>query len=115
LSLLDGGAISNAAIAPPYRPLAVARANQHHPSYSQALPTPRTRSARIAARRHGLLAAFDQAALAEVLIVVGGPVGLTLAIDLARRSIEVTVAEMRAGGEPPSVKCNHVAARNLPT
>jgi len=27
LSLLDGGAISNAAIAPPYRPLAVARAD----------------------------------------------------------------------------------------
>ena len=51
----------------------------------------------------------------QVLIVGGGPVGLTLAIDLARRGIEVTVAEMRAGGEPPSVKCNHVAARNLPT
>jgi hypothetical protein len=27
---LDDGAISNAAIAPPYRPLAVARADQHH-------------------------------------------------------------------------------------
>jgi hypothetical protein len=32
LSLLDGGAISHAAIAPPYRPLAVARADyRHHP------------------------------------------------------------------------------------
>jgi 2-polyprenyl-6-methoxyphenol hydroxylase-like FAD-dependent oxidoreductase len=49
----------------------------------------------------------------QVLIVGGGPVGLTLAIDLARRGIEVTVAEMRAGGELPSVKCNHVAARTM--
>src|ERR1700680_747157 len=49
----------------------------------------------------------------QVLIVGGGPVGLTLAIDLAQRGIEVTVAEMRAGGELPSVKCNHVAARTM--
>src|ERR1700693_3457746 len=49
----------------------------------------------------------------EVLIVGGGPVGLTLAIDLAQRGIEVTVAETRAGGELPSVKCNHVAARTM--
>jgi 2-polyprenyl-6-methoxyphenol hydroxylase-like FAD-dependent oxidoreductase len=49
----------------------------------------------------------------EVLIVGGGPVGLTLAIDLAQRGIEVTIAETRAGGEPPSVKCNHVAARTM--
>ena len=46
----------------------------------------------------------------QVLIVGGGPVGLTLAIDLAQRGIHVTAAEPRAGGEPPSVKCNHVAA-----
>jgi 2-polyprenyl-6-methoxyphenol hydroxylase-like FAD-dependent oxidoreductase len=49
----------------------------------------------------------------EVLIVGGGPVGLTLAIDLAQRGIAVTVAETRAGGELPSVKCNHVAARTM--
>ena len=49
----------------------------------------------------------------QVLIVGGGPVGLTLAIDLARRGIDVTVAEKRAGGEPPSVRCNHVAARTM--
>jgi 2-polyprenyl-6-methoxyphenol hydroxylase-like FAD-dependent oxidoreductase len=49
----------------------------------------------------------------EVLIVGGGSVGLTLAIDLAQRGIEVTVAETRAGGELPSVKCNHVAARTM--
>jgi len=47
----------------------------------------------------------------QVLIVRGGPVGLTLAKDLAQRDIEVTLAEMRAGGEPPSVSCNHVAAK----
>jgi 2-polyprenyl-6-methoxyphenol hydroxylase-like FAD-dependent oxidoreductase len=50
---------------------------------------------------------------AQVLIVGGGPVGLTLAIDLAQRGVHVTVAEIRAGGEPPSVKCNHVAARTM--
>jgi 2-polyprenyl-6-methoxyphenol hydroxylase-like FAD-dependent oxidoreductase len=49
----------------------------------------------------------------QVLIVGAGPVGLTLAIDLAQRGIQVTVVEMRAAGEPPSVKCNHVAARTM--
>ena len=48
-----------------------------------------------------------------VLIVGGGPVGLTLAMDLASRGIEVTVVEMRPPGEPPSVKCNHVSARSM--
>jgi 2-polyprenyl-6-methoxyphenol hydroxylase-like FAD-dependent oxidoreductase len=51
----------------------------------------------------------------QVLIVGGGPVGLTLAIDLAQRGIQVTVAEMRAAGEPPSVRCNHVSARSMET
>jgi 2-polyprenyl-6-methoxyphenol hydroxylase-like FAD-dependent oxidoreductase len=49
----------------------------------------------------------------QVLIVGGGPVGLTLAMDLAWRGIEVVVAETRAAGEPPSVRCNHVAARTM--
>ena len=49
----------------------------------------------------------------QVLIVGGGPVGLTLAIDLAQRGVEVMVAEIRTPGEPPSVKCNHVAARTM--
>lgn len=48
-----------------------------------------------------------------VLIVGAGPVGLTLALDLAWRGIHVTIAELRAPGEPPSVKCNHVAARTM--
>ncbi|HEY2664333.1 MAG TPA: FAD-dependent oxidoreductase [Candidatus Binataceae bacterium] len=50
---------------------------------------------------------------AEVLIVGGGPVGLVLAMDLARRGVDVIVAETRGAGEPPSVRCNHVAARTM--
>ena len=49
----------------------------------------------------------------DVLVVGGGPVGLTLAMDLAQRGIEATVLEPRRRGEPPSVKCNHVAARSM--
>jgi 2-polyprenyl-6-methoxyphenol hydroxylase-like FAD-dependent oxidoreductase len=50
---------------------------------------------------------------AQVLIVGAGPVGLTLATDLAQRGIGVLVAEIRHAGEPPNVKCNHVAARSM--
>lgn len=48
-----------------------------------------------------------------VLIVGAGPVGLTLATDLAWRGIDVTVVEMRARAAPPEPKCNHVAARTM--
>ncbi len=48
-----------------------------------------------------------------VLVVGGGPVGTTLAMDLAWRGIDVLVAEQRHRGELPSVKCNHVAARTM--
>ena len=48
-----------------------------------------------------------------VLIVGAGPVGLTAALDLAWRGIDVTVAEIRAAGEPPSVKCNQISARSM--
>ena len=50
---------------------------------------------------------------ANVLIVGAGPVGLTLAIDLAWRGIDVTVFERRAAAQPPEPKCNHVAARTM--
>lgn len=50
---------------------------------------------------------------ADVLVVGAGPVGLTLAMDLAGRGVTVTVLEVRAAGEPPSVKCNHVSARSM--
>lgn len=48
-----------------------------------------------------------------VLIVGGGPIGLTLALDLAWRGVDVVVAERRAEAEPPPPKCNHVAARSM--
>lgn len=50
---------------------------------------------------------------ADVAIVGGGPVGLTLALDLASRGVTVALAELRHAAEPPSVKCNHVAARSM--
>ena len=50
-----------------------------------------------------------------VLIVGAGPVGLSLAMDLARRGVLVTLVEVRAAGEPPSVRCNHVSARSMET
>ena len=49
----------------------------------------------------------------DVLIVGAGPVGLTLAMDLASRGVRVTIAETRHRGEPPNVKCNHVSARTM--
>ncbi len=49
----------------------------------------------------------------QVLVVGGGPVGMSLAIDLAWRGVDVVVAEVRHRGEAPSVKCNHVAARTM--
>jgi 2-polyprenyl-6-methoxyphenol hydroxylase-like FAD-dependent oxidoreductase len=48
-----------------------------------------------------------------VLIVGAGPVGLTLAMDLASRGIDVTMTEIRRAGEPPNVKCNQVSARSM--
>ncbi|MBB3181665.1 FAD-dependent oxidoreductase [Variovorax sp. Sphag1AA] len=50
---------------------------------------------------------------ADVLVVGAGPVGLTLAMDLASRGVKVAIVEVRAYAEPPNVKCNHVAARTM--
>ena len=55
------------------------------------------------------------AVAAPVAIVGGGPVGLCLAMDLASRGVEVVVLELRAAGELPSVKCNHVSSRTMET
>src|SRR5215467_4945087 len=49
----------------------------------------------------------------EVLIVGAGPVGLTLALDLAWRGIDVIVVELRHAGEPPRIRSNHVSARSM--
>lgn len=48
-----------------------------------------------------------------VLIVGAGPVGLTLAMDLAWRGIDVAVVERRPRGDPPAVKCNQISARSM--
>ncbi|HWU69443.1 MAG TPA: FAD-dependent oxidoreductase [Stenotrophobium sp.] len=50
---------------------------------------------------------------ADVLIVGAGPVGLTMAMDLAARGVRVLIAEIRRYAEPPNVKCNHVASRTM--
>ena len=53
-------------------------------------------------------------ALRAAIIVAGaGPVGMSLAIDAAMRGLDVIVVEARRAGEPPSTKCNTVAARTL--
>lgn len=49
----------------------------------------------------------------DVLVIGAGPVGLTVAMDLASRGVQVTIAELRGRGEPPNVKCNHVSARSM--
>jgi 2-polyprenyl-6-methoxyphenol hydroxylase-like FAD-dependent oxidoreductase len=49
----------------------------------------------------------------RVLIVGGGPVGLTLAMDLAWRGIDVIVAERRPPSDPPNVKCGQIGARSM--
>jgi 2-polyprenyl-6-methoxyphenol hydroxylase-like FAD-dependent oxidoreductase len=49
----------------------------------------------------------------DVLIVGAGPVGLTLSMMLAKRGVKATTLEMRAKGEPPPVKSNHVSARSM--
>ncbi len=50
---------------------------------------------------------------ADVAIVGAGPVGLTLALDLAWRGVDVAVAETRYAHEPPSVKCGQISARSM--
>jgi 2-polyprenyl-6-methoxyphenol hydroxylase-like FAD-dependent oxidoreductase len=48
-----------------------------------------------------------------VLIIGGGPVGLTLGMDLASRGVETLIVEQRAAFEAPDPRCNHVAARSM--
>src|SRR5215510_9083461 len=50
---------------------------------------------------------------ASVLIVGGGPVGMTLALDLSWRGIDVVVAERRPANAEPSVKCGQISARSM--
>ncbi|MDQ0572721.1 2-polyprenyl-6-methoxyphenol hydroxylase-like FAD-dependent oxidoreductase [Variovorax paradoxus] len=55
----------------------------------------------------------DKTLAADVLIVGAGPVGLTLAMDLASHGVSVILCETRRFAEPPSVKCNHVSSRTM--
>lgn len=59
------------------------------------------------------IAAEDNRYDTDVLVIGAGPVGVTLALDLASRGVNVTVAEIRLRGELPSVKCNHISARSM--
>ncbi|MEZ5657137.1 MAG: FAD-dependent monooxygenase [Burkholderiaceae bacterium] len=52
-------------------------------------------------------------AVIDVAIVGAGPVGLTLAMALARYGVRATVFESRAQGEPTTVRCNHVSSRSM--
>ena len=49
----------------------------------------------------------------SVLIVGAGPVGMTLALDLAWRGVDVAIAELRPASEPPGIKCNQISARSM--
>ncbi|MDG2114053.1 MAG: FAD-dependent monooxygenase, partial [Actinomycetota bacterium] len=48
-----------------------------------------------------------------VLIAGGGPVGLTLAMDLAWRGVDVVVVEERPRDTTRDVKCNHISAKSM--
>ena len=50
---------------------------------------------------------------AQVAIIGSGPVGMTLALDLAGRGVEVLLVEKRAETDPPAGRCNHISARSL--
>ena len=51
----------------------------------------------------------------QVVIVGAGPVGLTLALDLAQRGIKVCVVEQGSEAEAGDAKCNTVSARTMET
>lgn len=51
----------------------------------------------------------------DILVVGGGPVGLVLAMEAARRGVSVVVADMRPPGLSETVRCNHVSARTMET
>ena len=48
-----------------------------------------------------------------VLIVGGGPVGMTMALCLAQRGIASYLVELRTSDTLPDVKCNHISARSM--
>ncbi len=61
----------------------------------------------------GIRNAMTKSIKAQVAIVGAGPVGLTLALDLAARGISSVVIEQRPLRSKPSVKCNHISSRTM--
>lgn len=49
----------------------------------------------------------------EVLIVGAGPVGLTLAMFLRQRGVDVLLVERRGRDEPANARCNTIASRTM--
>src|SRR3954463_13371480 len=49
----------------------------------------------------------------RVVVVGAGPVGLTLAMDLAWRGIDVVVIERRRASDAVNVKCSQISARSM--
>ncbi len=49
----------------------------------------------------------------SIVVAGAGPVGMSTAIALALRGVDVIMVEPRAAGAPPSAKCNTVAARTM--
>lgn len=49
----------------------------------------------------------------SILIVGAGPVGMTLALDLASRGVKSIVLEKRALDAQPRQRCNHISARTM--
>ncbi|WP_332811216.1 FAD-dependent oxidoreductase [Sphingomonas sp.] len=50
---------------------------------------------------------------ASVLIVGAGPVGMTMALDLAQSGVDVAIVERRAADAEPRQRCNHISARTM--
>ncbi|MDR7173056.1 2-polyprenyl-6-methoxyphenol hydroxylase-like FAD-dependent oxidoreductase [Nocardia kruczakiae] len=49
----------------------------------------------------------------DVLIIGAGPVGMTLALDLARRGVDVIIVEKQSADAAPRTRCSHISARSL--
>src|SRR5262245_23377895 len=56
---------------------------------------------------------MDSTLETQVLVVGAGPVGLTLAMDLSWRGINVIVVERRQASDEPNVKCSQISARSM--